>query len=975
MRKRLSTRTLAPTLAIAFLLTVQAALGQTDSLSLSSGVVAANGTVPLNLNLASPAGSQPASIQWTLTYPAASVVSIAASLGPAGSGSAAKTIGCVPGAGSYTCLIYGINAAVIPNGTVAIVNLTMAAGATSASIGITKASAASAAGNAIAVSASGVTATRGITSLTAARLVSSLACNPVSLASRAGSSCTVALSGAAPTGGAIVSLSSSNALLPVAASVTVPAAASSATFTATAGAIPSDQSATLTATLGGVSQTTPVHLVAPVLVSAVSCPPTLGPSISGTCTITLTKNALPGGAGVSLSSSSALLPVPASVTVAAGSNTASFRVVAGAFKANQSSLVSASYNGSTHAFTVSLVVAPLGVSSLVCPAGLLSRAIGACVVTLSKPPATNTNVSLSSSSPLIIVPATAMVFAGTTTGQFIATIGTVTAATSGTITATLNATAHTATLTLGTAPAITSLVCSPTQLSVGGSGVCTVTLSKSAGAVLVGVSTSLPGALTVPATAMVGSGNSVISFPITARAAGSLLRVVAELNGVSKSVPLTVSAPKAAASSSSHASLSHLRSLSCAPRAIAGGSHATCRVSLEGVTDSSTAELQLTTSNPTLQVPAMVTTRPGQSSVAFQLDSAAVSGTDGAAAVTVQLGSDSVQEKLTLSPRQHGSTPGVSISGRQLVKYGTAVHFSVSRSDPSDRLFAEALPAGASFEPITGIFDWTPTALQEGSYDLAFTALPSTGVLATVHVALDVDSGSPVIDRVVNAASHSQEAACSPGAIARAEGRWLAGDSPSADPSGNSLQLSGTTLKVNGITAPILYVSSTRVDFLCPNSVPGNAHQIVVETPNAATQPVYATARDLAPGIFSVDGSGSGQGLAFHAGGSRLAMVRNHQYASQPAQPGDSMVVYATGIDGSASVSVNVGGIQVAADSVSPVSGLSGLTQLSFTVPQAATPGDLVTLSVAARSPYGSATDFNHSNQVYIAIEESTRRQ
>ena len=49
------------------------ALGQSDSLTLSSGSANAGTTVSLNLSLSSPSGSQPAGLQWTVTYPSASV--------------------------------------------------------------------------------------------------------------------------------------------------------------------------------------------------------------------------------------------------------------------------------------------------------------------------------------------------------------------------------------------------------------------------------------------------------------------------------------------------------------------------------------------------------------------------------------------------------------------------------------------------------------------------------------------------------------------------------------------------------------------------------------------------------------------------------------------------------------------------------------------------------------------------------------
>ena len=97
-------------------------------------------------------------------------------------------------------------------------------------------------------------------------VVSSLVCNPTSLNPGGSTTCTVTLNQPAPSGGSAVTLASNNitAALPVPASVTVPQAASSTTFTATAGTVSSSQTVTLTATLGG--STTATVTVTPPLV-------------------------------------------------------------------------------------------------------------------------------------------------------------------------------------------------------------------------------------------------------------------------------------------------------------------------------------------------------------------------------------------------------------------------------------------------------------------------------------------------------------------------------------------------------------------------------------------------------------------------------------------------------------------------------------------------------------------------------------
>ena len=130
------------------------AFGQSGSISLSSGT-ASGGAVSLNLTLSSPAGSEPVALQWTFTYPPANIVSISAVPG-AGIASAGKSLSCVaPGAGVYTCLVWGLNTNTILNGSVAIVNLIMAAGAAATSIGVTNTMGASSSGNAIPLSGTG----------------------------------------------------------------------------------------------------------------------------------------------------------------------------------------------------------------------------------------------------------------------------------------------------------------------------------------------------------------------------------------------------------------------------------------------------------------------------------------------------------------------------------------------------------------------------------------------------------------------------------------------------------------------------------------------------------------------------------------------------------------------------------------------------------------------------------------------------
>src|SRR6266487_3268989 len=86
-------------LAIISILGARASLAQTDSVALMSGTAASDGTVSLNLVLTSPAGSEPAALQWTFSYPVANVISISAGAGTAAI-SAGKTVSCAASSGA-----------------------------------------------------------------------------------------------------------------------------------------------------------------------------------------------------------------------------------------------------------------------------------------------------------------------------------------------------------------------------------------------------------------------------------------------------------------------------------------------------------------------------------------------------------------------------------------------------------------------------------------------------------------------------------------------------------------------------------------------------------------------------------------------------------------------------------------------------------------------------------------------------------
>ncbi|HUI53566.1 MAG TPA: SBBP repeat-containing protein, partial [Bryobacteraceae bacterium] len=94
----------------------------------------------------------------------------------------------------------------------------------------------------------------------------------------------------------------------------------------------------------------------PPQVSKLSCIPTsLGSGASSTCTVTLNRAAPSDGTSVSLASNNALLTIPASVTVTAGSTSAAFNAASGTVASSQSATVTATLGSSSQSAAISLV--------------------------------------------------------------------------------------------------------------------------------------------------------------------------------------------------------------------------------------------------------------------------------------------------------------------------------------------------------------------------------------------------------------------------------------------------------------------------------------------------------------------------------------------------------------------------------------------------------------------------------------------
>ncbi len=563
---------------------------------------------------------------------------------------------------------------------------------------------------------------------------------------------TVTLYIAAPAGGAMVILTGQYPdRLSVPASVTVPAGATSATFTAntTDGRVVVP---TVIGQYGGSTQAATVMMspAEPLLVLqsfALSAP-----SVQGGGTVVGTVALLPGfipgpdGAIVMLASTNpSVASVPRSVTIPQGSTSATFTITTQPVTTSSSAVIVATRSSMK---TLPLeVLPPASLSDLSFNPNPAIGTFGSTgTVTLGGPaPAGGKVVSLTSSDTRwATVPASVTVPAGATSANF--AVGTASDPTQGQfsiIRATADGLTRQTTLNVNPpppGPGLSSLSLNPTSVSGGTSSTGTVTVSSNVSACCVGVilSSSDPSVASVPDSVFVPVGSSSVQFPITTTAPGvsTSVTITATRGGVTRTSVLTVN-PSGPVT---------LSAVSLNPTSVTGGNPSTGTVTLSGAAPAGGTAVTLSSSNTAAaNVPASVTIPAGSISVTFTTTTTSVTastlvtitaaqgGTTRTAALTVIPVVPVTLSAVSLNPTSvtggNPSTGTVTLSGAAPAG-GTAVTLSSSNTAAANVPASVTVPAGS----ISVTFTTTTTSVTASTLVTITAAADAVTRTATVTV-------------------------------------------------------------------------------------------------------------------------------------------------------------------------------------------------------------------------------------------------
>ena len=244
---------------------------------------------------------------------------------------------------------------------------------------------------------------------------------------------------------------------------------------------------------------------------------------------------------------------------------------------------------------------------------------------------------------------------------------------------------------------------------------------------------------------------------------------------------------------------------------------------------------------------------------------------------------------------------------------------------------------------------------------------------------------------VVSGASYQKRVA--PNSLASVFGAGLSRTTASAqlDSDGQlPTVLGGVTVEMNGLAAPLVFVSPAQINLLVPGNVgTGTANVIVRSTNSAATQSGTVEVANIAPALFSLDSSGAGPGAILNA----VTSSAGPFFVETQENPGDDkrtrLAVYGTGLryagnpildpsvtNVASSVqaqgrSVSGKTFQLPAEFAGPAPGFFGLDQINLVLPPEADLTGTITLTVTVDSLAANSVAFTMksllASQIHIA--------
>jgi uncharacterized protein (TIGR03437 family) len=314
------------------------------------------------------------------------------------------------------------------------------------------------------------------------------------------------------------------------------------------------------------------------------------------------------------------------------------------------------------------------------------------------------------------------------------------------------------------------------------------------------------------------------------------------------------------------------------------------------------------------------------------------------------------------------------------VSNGTAAAFNASATTSSGGTWLSVTPTFGT-TPGNVSVTVTPTGLTAGVYSgtVTISVNGAVGSPLTLPITLTVTAPTgPTIVAVQNAAS-SVPTSLSPGLNITIFGTNMGPATLvtlQVSAGGNvATSLAGTQVTFGGVPAPIVYTKSSQVSVMVPYELAGQSNtSMVVSYNGASSAPFPVNVVNAAPGIYTINQSGTGQGAIFNQNGT----VNGPQ---NPEVAGDIIQIFLTGegqttpggVDGAltpgrlpvptptGAVQVTIGGVPVTGSNITFAGEaptlISGVMQVNARVPAGAGTGSVpIVVSVGGVNSQANVT-------------------
>jgi len=278
-----------------------------------------------------------------------------------------------------------------------------------------------------------------------------------------------------------------------------------------------------------------------------------------------------------------------------------------------------------------------------------------------------------------------------------------------------------------------------------------------------------------------------------------------------------------------------------------------------------------------------------------------------------------------------GANDTVFLTARATSTDGSTPSGTVTFAEGNATLGTADLTGGAGVATATLAVPGSKLSLGSGT----ITATLNGSVTATLAISASGTGGTtaPSISAVTNAASYAMSYA--PGAILSLFGSQLANATDVAGSTPLPIDLAGVAITVNGIAAPIWYVSPQQINFQMPYEAPAGGTATVVVNNNGRTVSTSLKVSAAAPGIFTpiVSGARGGVLTLYLTGAGSVSPAIADGAAPDASTPAVRLPSPLQ------NVTVTVGGISAPVAFVGNPTGVVGVMQVNFVVPSSVAVG------------------------------------